>query len=43
MKLTTTNDANLRRAAKRRGFILLKRRGLETFDLGTGYMIVSGS
>lgn len=37
--ITTTNDANLRMAARRRGFILEKRRGGYCQELFDGYMI----
>lgn len=37
--VTTTNDANLRMAARRRGFILKKRRGGYCPELFDGYMV----
>ena len=39
--ITTTKDVNLRLAAQRRGFILVKRRGKKYAPgLGDGYMIL---
>lgn len=37
--ITTTNDANLRAAARRRGFVLEKRRGGYCSELFDGYMV----
>ena len=39
--ITTTNDVNLRLAAQRRGFLLMKRRDKKYAPgLGSGYMIL---
>ena len=41
--IKTTKDANLRNAARRRGFILQKRRPFYCAELQDGYMIRSAS
>lgn len=40
--ITTTKDVNLRLAARRRGFLLQKRRNSYCPGLGEGYRILDG-